>query len=148
MHHAGLHVRDLDRSIAFYRDHLGLILLARRDATADYTSAVVGYPCAHLRFAFLRHPAGGPILELIEYVAPRGEAIDTATKNPGTAHVCFEVADINGVHARLAAIGVRFRSAAPVEILAGVNRGGYAIYFTDPDGIVLELLQLPRRPTA
>ena len=43
---------------------------------------------------------------------------------------------------RIAAEGVRFRNP-PVEITAGANRGGYACYFHDPDGITLELLQRP-----
>jgi hypothetical protein len=31
-----------------------------------------------------------------------------------------------------------------VAITHGVNQGGYAVYFSDPDGIALELLQ-PRQ---
>jgi hypothetical protein len=31
----------------------------------------------------------------------------------------------------------------PVEITAGVNKGGYAVYFYDPDGVNLELIQPP-----
>ena len=36
--------------------------------------------------------------------------------------------------------GVKFRSA-PVPITAGRNKGGFALYFEDPDGITLEFLQ-------
>jgi catechol 2,3-dioxygenase-like lactoylglutathione lyase family enzyme len=144
VHHTGLHVRDLARSVAFYRDLLGLQLLAEREARADYVGEVVGYPGATIRMAWLRHPDGGPIVELLQYVDPAGTPVDTATPNPGTAHLAFSVPNIQATVQRLRAAGVAsFKSAAPVAITAGANRGGYAVYFTDPDGITLELLQPP-----
>ena len=50
------------------------------------------------------------------------------------------VDDIHGEYERLNAAGVKFRSA-PVPITAGRNKGGFALYFEDPDGITLEFLQ-------
>jgi lactoylglutathione lyase len=141
IHHTGLHVRDLARSMAFYRDLLGLRVLAEREARADYVGEVVGYPGATIRMAWLRHPDGGPIVELLQYVDPAGKPVDTATPNPGTAHLAFSVPNIQATFDRLRAAGIAFKSAAPVAITAGANRGGYAAYFTDPDGITLELLQ-------
>jgi catechol 2,3-dioxygenase-like lactoylglutathione lyase family enzyme len=141
INHTGLHVRDVERSIAFYRDLIGLELLTRRQSRADYVADIVGYPGAIINMAWLRHPSGGPIIELLEYVEPAGQPVDTATANPGTAHVCFSVPDIQATYRRLKAAGVRFKSDGPVAITAGANQGGYAIYFTDPDGITLELIQ-------
>jgi catechol 2,3-dioxygenase-like lactoylglutathione lyase family enzyme len=40
--------------------------------------------------------------------------------------------------------GVRFRSE-PVAIEAGINKGGYTVYFLDPDDITLEIIQPPPR---
>ena len=141
INHTGLHVRDIERSIAFYRDVIGLELLARRESRADYVADIVGYPGAVLQMAWLRHHSGGPVIELLQYVEPAGTPIDTATPNPGTAHVCFNVPDIRATHERLKVAGVRFKSDGPVAITKGINQGGYGIYFTDPDGITLELIQ-------
>lgn len=44
-------------------------------------------------------------------------------------------------------LGVRFKSPAPNGITEGVNQGGYSIYFFDPDGITLELVQPPHSAT-
>src|SRR5918911_4190321 len=143
VHHTGLHVRDLARSVAFYRDLLGLQVLAEREARADYVGEVVGYPGATIRMAWLRHAGGGPILELLQYVDPAGTPVDTATPNPGTAHVAFSVPDIHATVERLRAAGVAFKSAAPVAITAGANRGGDAAHLRGPGGITLELLQPP-----
>ena len=143
IHHVGLHVRDVERSLAFYRDLLGLELLARREANADYVADIVGYPGAIIRMAWLRHPSGGPIVELLQYVKPAGTEVDTATPNPGTTHLAFTVRDIQPTVSRLQAAGVRFRTPAPIAITAGPNRGGFGVYLVDPDGITLELLQPP-----
>lgn len=144
IHHTGLHVQDIERSLTFYRDLIGLELVRRREARADYAAEVLGYPGAILKIALLRHPSGGHILELIEYVEPRGTPVDTATPNPGTIHVCFTVSDLQATFTRLRAAGVPFKSAGPVAITAGGFTGGCAVYLTDPDGIALELLQLPQ----
>src|SRR5918911_3957218 len=103
--HTGLPVRDLARSVACYRDPLGLRVLAEREARADYVGEVVGYPGATIRMAWLRHPDRGPILELLQYVDPAGTPVDTATPNPGTAHVAFSVPDIHATFERLRAAG-------------------------------------------
>jgi hypothetical protein len=39
--------------------------------------------------------------------------------------------------------GVKFKADKPIAIEAGVNKGGYTIYFTDPDGITHEMVQPP-----
>ena len=145
INHTGLHVRDIERSIAFYRDLIGLELLTRRESRADYVADIVGYPGAVLQMAWLRHPSGGPVVELLQYVEPAGTPIDTSTPNPGTAHVCFNVPDIHATYERLRAAGVEFKSDGPVPITHGLNKGAYGIYFTDPDAITLELIQPPPR---
>ncbi len=81
-------------------------------------------------------------LELVEYVVPHGQRVDVATKNPGAAHLAFVVRDIQAAHRRLTGAGVVFRSE-PVAITEGRHRGGYTVYFLDPDGITLELSQPP-----
>ena len=143
--HTGLTVSDLDRSIAFYRDLLGLELVTQWDSSQPYLRTVIGFPDAELRIALLRVPAqdGGLAaqhIELLEYRQPHGTRGDPATCNPGNAHVAFVVADLDATYRHLVAHGVRFRSA-PVEITHGRNTGAKAVYLRDPDDITLELVQ-------
>ena len=145
--HASFHVADLDRSVDFYTRLLGMELVHRQDQDNDYTRALVGYPDAVLRVAQLAvpaRPAGVSThdLELVEYVVPRGTRQDPARHHPGAAHLAFAVADIAAEYERLCAEGVRFVSP-PNAITAGVNAGGAACYFTDPDECTLELVQPP-----
>ena len=142
--HFSFTVSDLDRSIAFYRDVLGMELSHTMLRLGDDISQIVGFPDATLKIAYLKLPNAGELsLELIEYVSPKGQKIDTRSYNPGNAHICFEVEDIFEVYGRLKDQGVHFKSA-PVQVQAGNDKGGYAVYFTDPDSISLELLQPPK----
>jgi lactoylglutathione lyase len=147
--HFSFTVADIERSVEFYRDVLGMELVHRQEQSNAYTRKFVGYPDAHLKVAQLRIKGretgrSGHLLELVEYVAPKGQKVDTRTPNPGTAHLAFEVDDIQAEYRRMVALGVRFRSE-PVAIEAGINKGGHTVYFLDPDDITLEILEPPPR---
>ena len=64
LHHTGYTVSDLDRSVAFYRDLMGLEVIAQQEKQGGYLAAIVGYPDAHVKMAHLRAPASGHVLEL------------------------------------------------------------------------------------
>jgi catechol 2,3-dioxygenase-like lactoylglutathione lyase family enzyme len=149
--HYSFHVSDLDASIGFYAGLLGMELVHRQEQANAYTRRLVGYPDARLLVAQLRVPVAptGTVsshtLELVEYVVPRPAPVPLERALPGTGHLAFAVDDIAAEHDRLRAAGVRFVSA-PNAITAGVNTGGWACYFVDPDGITLELVQPPAVP--
>ncbi|HKC30035.1 MAG TPA: VOC family protein [Jatrophihabitans sp.] len=146
--HVGFSVRDIEASIRFYSEGLGLTLVHRQSQDNDYTHKLVGYPDANLNIAQfaitgVEGPASGHVLELIEYVTPRGEQIDPQNNRIAAGHLAFEVDDMDATVARLRELGARFVSD-PVQITAGINKGGRTVYLYDPDGVTLELLQ-PRR---
>jgi catechol 2,3-dioxygenase-like lactoylglutathione lyase family enzyme len=149
LHHTGYTVSDLDRSVAFYRDLMGLEVLAQQEKQGGYLAAIVGYQDAHVRMAHLRAPASGHVLELFEYIAPKGETPERIEpRDVGTAHLCFLVDDLDAVYRRLVDAGVDTFVSPPVLVDTGINTGGYGIYLRDPDGIVLEIFQPPKRDGA
>lgn len=145
--HTGLTVRDLERSLAFYRDTLGMDLVFAQEKEGGYLARIVGYPDAHVRMAHLAFPGDSHRIELFEYVTPtpRGDAGEP--RDVGITHVCLAVEDVAALHARLAAAGIDFNSE-PVEVDTGANAGGLGLYLRDPDGITLELFQRPREEKA
>jgi catechol 2,3-dioxygenase-like lactoylglutathione lyase family enzyme len=144
LHHTGYTVDDLERSLGFYRDLLGMEVVARQEKRGGYLAEIVGHPDAHVRMAHLRAPGSAHILELFEYVSPAGargrrrEPCDT-----GTAHLCFAVHDLRSLYDDLRAAGVDSFVTGPVEVDTGVNAGGLALYLRDPDGMPVELFQPP-----
>jgi lactoylglutathione lyase len=144
-HHLGLTVSEIERSVHFYRDVLGLSLIRRRSADADYLGKQTGYPGVRLEAAsFQLAPEGGLLLELVQYVTHAGAKTDPATNRAGNTHLCFRVDDIQRAYDSLLARGVRFRTP-PVAITAGPNQGGFAVYLSDPDAYTIELFQPPAR---
>lgn len=143
MHHVGVQVADLERSLAFYRDLLGFEEVLRTTRDDPSVGAITGHPGAVVDVAHLRPPSSAVLLELTEYRGVERRAVDTATANPGTAHTCYVVQDLDAVHAALVARGVRTVSPHVVAPPAGPMRGGRVVYVQDPDGVRVELVQLP-----
>jgi catechol 2,3-dioxygenase-like lactoylglutathione lyase family enzyme len=146
--HTSFTVSDMDRSIAFYRDLLGLELVHTQRQANEYTHKLVGYANADIKIAMLkisgdRVGISGHLLELCEYVAPEGTKVDVQTRNVGAGHLALVVDEMQSTYDHLKANGVRFKSE-PVEIVAGRNKGGYCCYMLDPDDITLELVQPPK----
>ena len=144
IHHLGLTVADIERSIAFYRDTLGMTLHRRRPhVDNDYVALQTGYPDVVLNVAsFKVSPDSLQSMEVVQYMTCGGPPSTPATNQPGISHLCLTVSDLQSAYQDLLARGVRFRTA-PVRITAGPNAGGLVVYFEDPDGYTLELFEPP-----
>lgn len=143
--HGGITVRDMDRSLVFYRDGLGLDQEFDRILDAPYLKAVLGLEFDHIRAVYLRVPGGG-FVELLEYHGVERFPAASRPCDYGAGHLCLYVDDVAGVHARLVDLGFTARSADVVDITAGPNAGARSCYMTDPDGYAVELFQ--KRPGA
>ena len=147
--HTMVRVNDVEQSLHFYRDLLGLEVVATQEKQGGYLAAIVGYPDAHVRMAHLRVPGADHVLELFEYLAPVGDPVPRVEpKNVGCAHLCLVTDDLPAIYERLRAAGIDDFISAPVEVDTGINTGGLALYLRDPDGIPVEMFQPPRRSDA
>ena len=145
-HHTSYTVSNLERSLEFYVGLLGCEVIWQRENSNQYFRDIVGYPDSVAKMAMLSVLGSTHAIELIEYVVPRGVTADVRTKNVGSSHIAFLVDNLRAAYEELCAAGVRFRSP-PVEITAGANKGAWAVYMTDPDGITMELFELPKAET-
>lgn len=115
--HACFTVSDLERSLRFYRDGLGL------PEAFDFINDE-----GH-RFGVYLHVGGRNFLELFE-----GTLTDPA-EGQSYRHICLEVEDITATVATLAQRGIE---ASPVKL--GRDQS-YQAWLTDPDGNRIELHQ-------
>jgi catechol 2,3-dioxygenase-like lactoylglutathione lyase family enzyme len=142
VHHTGIVVSDLERSIDFYHGVLGLEFANEPSPVFDDPGLGlgVGVPGAALRQVTLR--AGDHQVELLEYTAPPSPIDAPMPQNAlGAHHVGFRVEDIEAAVRELEAKGVQFFSAVNV-VDEGVLAGWRWVYFADPDGITLELVEV------
>lgn len=137
--HTGLVVRNLDKSLAFYRDILGLELAARAIEQGGYIENLVGIPGAVVEWAKLKVP-GGHLVELLQYlshpVTAPAEELGRANR-PGCSHLAFTVADLDVLFESLLSAGYKCNHAPQLSPDGKVK----VLYAHDPDGIILELVQ-------
>ena len=137
LHHTAISVSDLDKSIHFYGNLLGMTVEWRMDhRQGDSLERVVGMKNVDVSIAVLS--GWGSRIELLQYHFPRGKSYP-ANKlqcDKGIIHLAFQVENIDDLYKRLLAQGVQF-NAPPLVLRPGVK----ATYFHDPDGMTLELVQ-------
>ncbi len=142
--HASFTVMDMERTLAFYVDMLGGELLTETvDEGPELGTCVMGKdaePYAALKVAMVK--IGGLEIEFLQYLTP-----PTRTPyhgNPsaaGSAHLAFNVDNLDEMYAKLKARGVVFHS----EVNDCIRDGKLVwkwVYMRDPDGICCELVQL------
>jgi len=137
MSHVGISVVDLDRSIVFYRDLLGMSLIQQVPMAGANYDAIMALKGTDGRIAVLR--TGNVEIELLEFKRPpsRPAEPDRHVSDQGISHFAVYVDDISGLRARLEAAGVRFHS----RLVYFSSCTTTAVYFQDPDGNYIELLQ-------
>lgn len=138
MHHFGVVVSDLERSVRFYEDVFGARKEWEMEASGEAVSALTRVPGSDVRIAFLRLPNAG--LELFEYRRPPGRPYPLQPNDVGRSHLCLEVDDIDAAYARLQELDVECHFP-PQRIDEGVLAGLRFFDFSDPDGVPIEIYQ-------
>lgn len=138
VHHVGLTVKNLERSLEWYRQMFGVEPVFVTYAEGEPLATAVGVPDAKLSFAFLRF--GETDVELLSYDNDRDEDFSRRNCDVGSPHLCILVEDIQASYHELKAKGVEF-FAEPLHIESGPLGGCSFVYFRDPDGITLELFE-------
>ena len=118
--HFAIAAKDTVKLCEFYRDVLGF--------------AVV-YDNAKTPPTFFVKPAGGSMIEIIP--APDKPVVRRDNTDPGLTHVALGVADLDAAMAELKRRGIVFEGDVKVS---GEVR---AVFFRDPEGNILHLVQRP-----
>ena len=128
INHVAIVVEDMDESLTFWRDALGIELREVRDVPAEKSQV-----------AFL--PLDGSEVELVKPTSDdSGIAKYLAKRGEGLHHLCLEVDDIEGMLAQLKTKGIRLINEEPRKASDGKR---YA--FVHPEstsGVLVELYQL------
>jgi glyoxylase I family protein len=133
--HVCIEVSDVERSLAFYRDVLGLRVIFDVALAGPGLDQVTGEGGARGRMVGCLVPGSRVTIELLCY-GHRAPGRRPAGGGTGYTNLALTVADVDAAHAALVARGARPRP--PVEV------GGVRMFFVaDPDGTPLELIEFP-----
>lgn len=137
--HTSFTVADIDRAVAFWTGALGFRAASVSPRSGDWQGRVTGIAGAQLMIAHLF--GHGHHMEFIQYMGVKGEASGLQPNVAGAAHVCLEVSDIERAFDRLIAAGATPQGEI-ADVTTGVVKGCRACYIRDPNGILIELVEL------
>jgi catechol 2,3-dioxygenase-like lactoylglutathione lyase family enzyme len=114
IHHTSFTVSDMERSVAFYRDVLGMEVVwdsvqAGMEFKGETADNLTNCPGTELHICFLG--INGRLIELVQYTPPGKALADNKASDTGSAHVCFQTEDIEELHKKLSAHKVRLHCA-------------------------------------
>jgi glyoxylase I family protein len=146
--HVNVNCRDLDRSSRWYQDVLGLAPLMARSQPGDVDGAGLGFPGkCRFRADFLALP-GRPdlIVDLLEWLDPAPVGAPAASANQlGYFRLAYLVEDARACCAELDRLGVAHSGPCWLDMGPDVPIDGlHAVFFRDPDGACVELIERPR----
>ena len=138
-HHTGFVVRDIEKSVAFYTEVMGLEATMRLEVDGEFAERIVGFEGAHLKVAFL-NMGDGHNLELVQYIYPPSAEGQINRNDLGASHLAFLVDNVEEYHANMSEKGLRFLGPPPTLIQDG-KVVVKAIYAQDPDNNWLEFCE-------
>lgn len=128
--HIAIVVDDMEKTLEFWRDALGLEL-----------HDIQNIPAEMAQIAFL--PTGGSEIELVKPITgDSGLARYLEKRGPGMHHVCLEVDDIASMLAQLKRKGIQLINEEPR--LSADGRQYAFIHPKSANGVLVELYQLPQ----
>lgn len=141
----GMTVSDMDRSIEFYSKVLAFEKISDFEVAGDAYEQLQGV--FGLRMRIVRMRLGEEVIELTEYLAPKGKPFpaDTRSNDRWFQHIAIIVSDMDKAYAWLRQNKVEHASTGP-QLLPEWNKnaaGIGAFYFRDPDRHYLEILSFP-----
>jgi catechol 2,3-dioxygenase-like lactoylglutathione lyase family enzyme len=136
--HIVVRVSDLERSLAFYRDHLGFDPVVDVEIGGEQLEKILSghddAPVVGARARLVLGRVGGQMVELIQYSAEG----DAELPQPGIGAFTLRVSDADEAY-EAAVEGGLSPETRPIEI-----EGSKQFFITDPDGVNIELTQPPK----
>ncbi|MDO5712797.1 MAG: VOC family protein [Tissierellia bacterium] len=142
--HVGITVRDMEESIKFYRDILHLTYQGEMMMEGKETDALFGKENTKARVAYLKGTEEmiSPPVELIQFLNEPAIEKSSSLFQTSISEICFYVKDIEKVYRHLLQEGVECISEPQTFDFTKDGFGkSKALYFKDPNGIILELME-------
>ena len=135
--HTGIIVNNMERSVKFYKDILGLEIIQDFIDSSDYINEITGLQNGSAHFIKLRM-ADGTVLELLEYPTHPTTPLHINIINVGICHIALRVESTDTAYATLKEFGIPVLSK-PVLSSEGIAK---VFFCLDPDGVRVELVEM------
>ncbi|MEG0670162.1 VOC family protein [Clostridium sp.] len=142
--HVGITVSNIERSIEFYKNVLGLKFCGQMVMEGESTDKLFGMDNCKVKVAYLNgsDKVNCPPVELIEFANHNFKENNSCLDRISISEICFKVSDIEDTYEKLKKLNVEFISEPQYFDLRNQGFGvSKAVYFKDIDGNILELIQ-------
>lgn len=137
LRHAGIVVSEMERSLRFYCDMLGLRVAVDQLETGPFIEEILAKPGVRVRTVKLSAVEGPTFIELLEFEGSAGGPASADLTRVGPTHAALTVENLESLHAALASGGVPFLSKPRVS----PDGRARVAFCADPDGTMLELVE-------
>ena len=141
IHHIGITVKNLEKTVEFYRDVIGLKMIEppTKPSAESNHGQPVGVKDAVIRIC-LFEIAEGQIVEFLEYQPTSPIETPMPMNALGAHHIALLVDNMDDYVKKLENDNIEFLYK-PLTIKGGYFKGIKWVYFKDPDGIIVELIE-------
>ena len=144
MNHTGLSVSNMDRSLEFYRDTLGLEIERDSILEGDFLAQFTGLPESRVHIVYLGNGDGRHSVELVEFLNPIAPPQEHNLL--GSSHLGFFVDDLDQFYTELSSKGIRFLSPPILRPDTTYPMVRKLCLAQDPDGNWLEFMERAPAP--
>lgn len=137
--HLGIVVSNMEESLVFYRDKLGLAVVKVMYESGEYIDKLLSLHGAEVKTVKMSVGSGPTLIELLEFKSHSEEEPRTCeVYSVGVSHLAFSVEDVDSQYRELQEAGVAFNGPPQT------SPDGYAkvAFCRDPDGSLIELVEV------
>ena len=135
--HVGIVVKNMENSLKFYRDILGLEIIRDMDEHGGYIDNMLSLDDVHVRTVKLSAGMGNTLIELLDFKSHNDNEIRNFY-TIGASHVALTVDNLEDLYKHLSENNVKF-NAPPQKSPDGLVK---VTFCNDPDGTPIELVEM------
>ena len=135
--HIGIVVNNIENSLKFYRDLLGLKIIKDMDEQGVYIDNMLSLDNVQVRTVKLSAGTGNTLIELLDFKSHN----DNEVRNfytIGASHIALTVDNLEDLYKHLSANNIKF-NAPPQKSPDGIVK---VTFCNDPDGTPIELVEI------
>lgn len=139
--HFGIAVKNMEESLKFYRDLLGLKIVREMDEHGEYIENMLNMENVRVKTIKLSVNNETTLVELLEFNSYPKEPVGHKIFDLGASHIAFTVNNLDECYDFLISKGIKFNS--PPQI----SPDGYAkvCFCHDPDNTPVELVEVIKK---
>jgi len=139
--HFGIAVKDMEKSLWFYRDMLGLKIIREMNEYGEYIENMLNIKNVRIHTVKLSVSDGITLIELLEFKSNPTDLSNRKIYDLGASHIAFTVNDLNECYNLLSSKGIKFNASPQI------SPDGFAkvCFCYDPDNTPVELVEVIKK---